>query len=140
MIIGYGRTSTVEQTAGLDAQIRDLKAAGAEKLFTEQTSSIGTRQVLEAAIDFAREGDVLVVTKLDRLARSVADLASIICRLDGKKVSLRILAMGGGMLDTARPDRPLDGQYVGRGRTIRTRTNAGTSARRHSEGEERGPL
>jgi len=71
MIIGYGRTSTIEQVAGLQAQIRDLKAAGAEKLFSENVSSVATRKQLEAAIEFAREGDTSVVTKIDRLARSI---------------------------------------------------------------------
>ena len=113
MIIGYGRTSTVEQTAGLDAQVRDLKAAGVEKLFQEQTSSIGPRGVLDAAMDFARDGDVLIVTKLDRLARSVADLASIIRRLDEKGVSLRILTMGGGTVDTATPTGRLTVNMLG---------------------------
>ena len=77
MLVGYARTSTVEQQAGLEAQGRDLKAAGVEKLFSEQTSALGPRRALEQAIDFAREGDAIVVTKLDRLARSVADLVRI---------------------------------------------------------------
>jgi DNA invertase Pin-like site-specific DNA recombinase len=47
MIIGYGRTSTIEQVAGLEAQIRDLKAAGAEKLFRENVSSVAPRQQLK---------------------------------------------------------------------------------------------
>jgi DNA invertase Pin-like site-specific DNA recombinase len=76
MIVGYGRTSTVEQVAGLQAQIRDLKAAGVEKLFRENVSSGAPRKRLEAAIDFAREGDTLVVTKIDRLARSVRHLCN----------------------------------------------------------------
>jgi DNA invertase Pin-like site-specific DNA recombinase len=71
MLIGYARTSTLEQEAGLEAQLRDLKAVGCEKLFQEQTSSVGPRQALEMAIGFTREGDTLAVTKLDRLARSV---------------------------------------------------------------------
>lgn len=100
MIIGYARTSTTEQIAGLEAQERDLKAAGAERLFQEQTSSVGERAELEAAMDFAREGDALVVTKLDRLARSVGHLAELVKRLEQKKVSLRILGMG---VDTATP-------------------------------------
>jgi DNA invertase Pin-like site-specific DNA recombinase len=57
MIISYGRTSTIEQVAGLEAQIRDLKAAGAEKLFRENVSSVAPRQQLEAAIEIARERD-----------------------------------------------------------------------------------
>ena len=81
MVIGYGRTSTIEQVAGLEAQIRDLKAAGAEKLFRENVSSVAPRKQLEAAIEFARELDILVVTKIDRLARSVRHLCEIVgCR------------------------------------------------------------
>src|ERR1019366_6834335 len=98
MIIGYGRTSTIEQIAGLEAQIRDLKAAaGAEKLFRENVSSVAPRKQLEAAIEFAREGDTLVVTKIDRLARSVRHLCEIVDRLQAKGVALRILNMN---LDT----------------------------------------
>jgi hypothetical protein len=61
VIIGYGRTSTIEQVAGLEGQIRDLKAAGAEKLFQENVSSVAPRKQLEAAIEFAREGDTLLL-------------------------------------------------------------------------------
>lgn len=100
MIIGYARTSTLEQEAGFDAQVRDLKAAGCERLFAEQISSVAQRAQLEAAIDFAREGDTLVVTKLDRLARSMLDLMNIKARLDAKGIELRILAMS---LDTSTP-------------------------------------
>ena len=100
MIVGYARTSTVDQAAGFDAQIRELKEAGCEKLFQEQVSSIGKRGQLEAAIDFIREGDVLVVTKLDRLARSVSDLMGIIQKLEAKAVGLRILNLG---MDTHTP-------------------------------------
>jgi DNA invertase Pin-like site-specific DNA recombinase len=100
MIIGYARTSTVEQLAGFDAQVRDLTAAGCERLFTEQVSSVAQRDQLEAAIDFAREGDTIVVTKLDRLARSMLDLMTIKARLDTKGIELRILAMN---LDTSTP-------------------------------------
>lgn len=100
MIIGYARTSTLEQAAGLEAQVRDLKAAGCEKLFTEQVSSIAQRAQLEAALDFAREGDVLVVTKLDRLARSMGNLMDIVRLLERKGVGLQILAIN---LDTTTP-------------------------------------
>jgi len=97
MLIGYARTSTVEQRAGFDAQIAALKEAGCQKVFQEQVSSVGARRQLDAAVDFAREGDILVVTKLDRLARSVANLLEIVAKLQGKGVALRILGMG---LDT----------------------------------------
>jgi DNA invertase Pin-like site-specific DNA recombinase len=98
MRIGYARTSTIDQVAGLDAQKRDLEAAGVKKLFKEQISSAAPRVQLEALIDFAREGDVLIVTKLDRLARSVRDLMAIVDRLAAKGVGLRILALD---LDTS---------------------------------------
>ncbi|ACK51034.1 Resolvase domain protein [Methylocella silvestris BL2] len=100
MIVGYARTSTIEQQAGLEAQVRDLKAAGAERLFQEQTSSVGPRKELEDALGFLREGDVLIVTKLDRLARSVANLGDIVGKLENKGVSLRIIGLG---LDTSTP-------------------------------------
>ena len=100
VIVGYARTSTTEQQAGLQAQERDLKKAGCKKVYQEQTSATGPRQTLAQAMDFVREGDILVVTKLDRLARSVADLVSITERLKTKKVALRILDMN---LDTKTP-------------------------------------
>jgi len=100
-IVGYARTSTTDQKAGLEGQLRDLKAAGCTKLFQEEVSSVGgKRQELERAIDYLREGDVLVVTKLDRLARSVADLVAITERLREKGVALRVLGMD---LDTSSP-------------------------------------
>jgi DNA invertase Pin-like site-specific DNA recombinase len=110
MIVGYARTSTVEQLAGLEAQERDLHVAGVEKLFTEQTSSVGARANLDAAIDFVREGDTFVVTKIDRLARSVADLCAIVARIERKGASLRILAMN---LDTASPTGKLMLNVIG---------------------------
>lgn len=103
MLVGYARTSTADQVAGLDAQERDLRAAGVEKLFAERVSSVAPRAQLEAALDFVREGDTLIVTKLDRLARSTADLLGIVARLDVKGVGLKVLAMGGGELDTRTP-------------------------------------
>jgi DNA invertase Pin-like site-specific DNA recombinase len=65
-------------------------------------SSVGARRQLEAALDYVREGDTLVVTKLDRLARSVTDLLTIVGRLEAKKVDLRVLSMSGTQtLDTS---------------------------------------
>jgi DNA invertase Pin-like site-specific DNA recombinase len=100
MLLGYGRTSTVDQDAGLEAQQRELAAAGSTKIFAEQVSSVGNRPELDAALDYLREGDVLVCTKLDRLARSVRDLLAILDRIEAKGASLRILAMN---LDTGTP-------------------------------------
>lgn len=91
MLVGYARTSTADQVAGLDAQKRDLEAYGVTKLFVERTSSIGERVELAKALDYIRDGDTFVVTKLDRLARSVLDLLSIVDRIKAKGASLRIL-------------------------------------------------
>lgn len=88
MLIGYARTSTLDQDAGFEAQLRDLTAQGCEKLFQEQVSSLAPRKQLEAALEFARHGDTLVVTKLDRLARSVVHLGKIIGTLEAKGVAL----------------------------------------------------
>ena len=77
MLVGYGRTSTTDQQAGLEAQERDLRAAGCEEIFVEQISSVTVqRPKLEQALTFARKGDVVVVTKPDRLARSTAGTAT----------------------------------------------------------------
>ena len=102
MLVGYARTSTVEQDAGLEAQQRDLAALGCEKVFAEHVSSVARRDVLQQALEFVREGDTLVVTKLDRLARSTADLLALVGRLEARMVGLRVLSMGGGAesLDT----------------------------------------
>src|SRR5215472_8886423 len=100
MIVGYARTSTLEQVAGFEAQLRELTAAGAEKVFQEQVSSIAARAQLEAALDFVREGDAFMVCKLDRLARSTQHLLTITERLKAKRVALRVLNLG---LDTSTP-------------------------------------
>lgn len=102
MLIGYARTSTLDQKASIEAQARDLTAAGCEKLFSEQVSSVdmGSREQLAQALDFIREGDALVVTKLDRLARSVGHLLTIMDTIKAKGADLRILNMG---IDTATP-------------------------------------
>lgn len=94
MIIGYARTSTMEQKSGLEAQLRDLQAAGAEKTFHESVSSVAERPQLHAALDYIRDGDTLLVTKLDRLARSISDLLSIINQVRTKGAQLRILNLG----------------------------------------------
>lgn len=94
MKIGYARTSTLEQVAGFDAQIEELNNLGCDKIFQEQVSSVAQRDELNQAIDFVRDGDVLVVTKLDRLARSISHLWTIIETLESKNVGLRVLDLG----------------------------------------------
>ncbi|MES0094586.1 recombinase family protein [Mesorhizobium sp. M0030] len=111
MLVGYCRTSSIEQMAGYQAQLRDLKLQGCEKVFSEQVSSVNSnRPELERAIDFARESDVLVVTRLDRLARSVSDLSQIVARLEAKQVGLKILDMN---IDTTSPTGRLLMNLVG---------------------------
>lgn len=101
MLIGYCRVSTLDQQAGYEAQLRDLQLEGCEKVFSEQVSSVNARRAeLERAIEFVREGDTLVVTRLDRLARSVADWCQIVARLEAKNVGLKILNIN---VDTATP-------------------------------------
>lgn len=100
MEVGYARTSTVEQVSGFDAQVAELERIGCSKIFKEQVSSIGKREQLNTALEFVRDGDVFVVTKLDRLARSVFHLCEIVEMLDTKHVSLRILNIN---LDTGTP-------------------------------------
>src|SRR3954453_13960767 len=107
MIIGYGRTSTTDQAAGLESQERDLKAAGATKVFTEQVSSVAQRAKLTECLAFLREGDVLMVTKPDRLARSTAELLAIEADLSKRGVGLVVLSMGGERLDTRNPTSKL---------------------------------
>ena len=100
MIIGYARTSTVDQIAGFEAQLRELAAADCEETFQKQVSSVAERIQLNAALEYVREGDIFVVAKLDRLARSVADLMTILQTLERKRVGVRILNLG---MDTQTP-------------------------------------
>lgn len=98
--IGYARTSTSDQIAGLEAQVAELAAAGIDRLFKEQVSSVAERAQLDAAILYSRDGDSFVVTKLDRLARSVSGLVAIADQLKAKGVTLRILSPD---IDTSTP-------------------------------------
>jgi DNA invertase Pin-like site-specific DNA recombinase len=107
MLIGYARTSTVEQAAGLEAQLAALRKEGCKKVFQERVSSIVQRDQLEAALDFAREGDTFVVTKMDRLARSTQHLLQIVQGLEEKGVALRILDFKGDKVDTHSPQGKL---------------------------------
>jgi DNA invertase Pin-like site-specific DNA recombinase len=109
-VIGYARTSTLHQDAGLDAQLRQLDALGCAKVFSEQVSSVGERERLTTALEYVREGDTFVVTKLDRLARSVAHLVEITAELRRKGVALKIVDMG---VDTGTPTGRLFLNIVG---------------------------
>lgn len=107
MLVGYARTSTSDQDAGLKAQLRDLNAACCTKLFRERVSSVSRRAALTECLAFLREGDVLMVTKPDRLARSASELLSIEADLAKRCIGLVILSMGGQQLDTRNPTSKL---------------------------------
>lgn len=81
-LISYARTSTADQSAGLNSQIRDLLAAGCAKVFREQVSSVGERAELDRALAYLRGGDTLVVCKVDELARSTVGLWAIVKELE----------------------------------------------------------
>ena len=93
-VIGYGRTSTCDQDAGLECQIAELKAAGCTRVFSEQVSSVdAARPQLQAALQFLRDGDEFVCTKPDRLARSTTELLRIVEELTERGVRVRLLSM-----------------------------------------------
>lgn len=98
MLVGYARVSTAHQS--LDVQVEQLAAHNVEKIFQEQVSgkSASNRPQLRAALDFCREGDTFLVTRLDRFARSAQDLHNIVAALTAKGVGFRCLQQGG--LDT----------------------------------------
>lgn len=98
--VGYARTSTSDQRAGLQAQIEELERAGCHRVFHEHASAFGRRPQLDAALDWVRSQDTLVVTKPDRLARNVSDLLTLVEVLRRREVTLRILSMN---LDTSNP-------------------------------------
>jgi DNA invertase Pin-like site-specific DNA recombinase len=91
MIIGYARVSTDGQT--LDAQQAALKAAGAERVFAEKVSGVVTdRKALGRAVAALEPGDVLVVTRLDRLARSTRDLLNVLATVAERGAGFRSIA------------------------------------------------
>jgi DNA invertase Pin-like site-specific DNA recombinase len=100
MLIGYARVSTLDQNPAL--QVDALKAAGCERVFTEKASGAQRdRPMLSAALDHLREGDVLVVWKLDRLARSMRQLLDTVENLAVRKVGFRCLTAA---IDTTTPE------------------------------------
>jgi DNA invertase Pin-like site-specific DNA recombinase len=89
--IGYARVSSYGQS--LELQKEKLNSASVDRVFSEKQSArtADDRQELQLCLDYVRDGDVLVVTKLDRLARSTRDLLNIANKLEKKKVSLVVL-------------------------------------------------
>ena len=90
MIYGYARVSTDGQS--VDAQVKQLRDAGAEKVFRETASGVRSdRAQLRRALDQLDKGDVLIVTRLDRLARSTRDLLNTVAAITAKKAGFRSL-------------------------------------------------
>lgn len=86
MKIGYARVSTAAQN--LDMQVSALVDAGCEKIYTEKVSGVGDRTELKTALEFLRDGDSLVIYKLDRLGRNMKDLLATIEQLQQKNICL----------------------------------------------------
>lgn len=131
MLIGYARVSTDDQN--LNLQHDALKNSGCERIFDDQiTGSKIQRPGLEAALEFAREGDVLVVWRLDRLSRSLKDLIEMVALLDSRKIGLRSLHE---LIDTSSSSGKLIFHIFGalaefERNLIRERTHAGLQAAR----------
>ncbi len=93
-LVGYARVSSSGQS--LEVQVDQLKQAGCEKIFAEKRSGTTTdgREQLDLALSYVRDGDVFIVTRLDRLARSIVDLRKTIDHLTVKEVGFRCLQQG----------------------------------------------
>lgn len=97
MIVGYARVSTTGQN--LDGQLEQLTAVGCEKIFKEKASGADSqRPELASMLDYVREGDQVVVAKLDRIARSTKNFLEIVEALEGKGVPFKVLNLN---LDTS---------------------------------------
>jgi DNA invertase Pin-like site-specific DNA recombinase len=100
MLIGYARTSITDQQASFDVQLVELETYGCERTLKEQVSAVASRGELVRAIDMLREGDKLVVTKLDRLARNVMHMGELLQQIETKGAGLVILSLGSETVDT----------------------------------------
>ncbi len=107
MIIGYARTSTTDQTAGLAAQERDLTRRRRRTRVLRTGVQRGIPRQAGRVPGLPADGDVLMVTKPDRLARSTAELLTIEADLSKRGIGLMVLSMGGERLDTRNPTSKL---------------------------------
>lgn len=106
MKVGYARVSTHGQD--LQAQIEMLKAEGCEDIYSEKfTGTTSKRPKFQEMLDSLKEGDTLVVTKLDRFARSTIDALTTVKLLEEKDVDFIVLNMGGNRVDTTTPNGKL---------------------------------
>lgn len=131
MLIGYARVSTGDQNT--DGQHDALTAAGCGRIFTDRASGkLAQRPELDKMLDYARAGDMIVITKLDRLGRSVRHLLELAALLDSRRINLRVLNLG---IDTSTPSGKLTFVILGgvaefERDLIRERTNEGLAAAR----------
>lgn len=131
MLIGYVRVSTIEQN--VDLQIDELQKAGCEKIFRDKVSGVKTeRPGLQEALEFLREGDSLVVWRLDRLGRSLKHLIETVGELEERGIGFRSLQES---IDTTTSGGRLIFHIFGalaefERNLIRERTMAGLSAAR----------
>lgn len=109
-VVGYARVSSLGQS--LDVQLDKLNAAGCTKIYQEKVSGTSTdgRTQLALMLDYVRDGDTVIITKLDRMGRSLADLLDIVNQLEAKQVSLRVLDQS---LDTGSAQGRLMFQMLG---------------------------
>src|SRR3982751_2274026 len=129
MLVGYARVSTADQN--LDMQIDALNGAGCDRVFTDcQSGSRSIRPGLSEALSHLREGDTLVVWKLDRLGRTVVQLIDMVNALAAKRIGFRSLTNG---IDTGTPHgrfffHVMAGLAEMERELIRERTRAGLDA------------
>ncbi len=85
-LVGYARVSTTDQD--LSIQLETLQSAGCKKIFSEKMSGTQKkgRTKLEACLDYLREGDTLIVTRVDRLSRSLRDLQNLVYELKDQNI------------------------------------------------------
>ncbi|MDR1926305.1 MAG: recombinase family protein [Endomicrobium sp.] len=131
MLVGYSRVSTNDQS--LDSQIDQLKKVGCERIFTDIVSgSKSERKNLTEMLDFVREGDTIVVCRLDRLGRGLKDLIDIITFLEKREINFKSISES---MDTSTSTGKLLFHVAGafaefERNIIRERTNAGLASAR----------
>lgn len=128
--IGYARVSTLDQN--LEMQLDELQKVGCSKVFKEKSSSVKKRPEFEKCLEYLREGDTLVVWKLDRLGRTTKKLLELIDDLKERNINLQIITLG---VDTSTAAGRLfftmmAGLAEMERELIRERTNAGLKAAR----------
>src|SRR6266446_1964528 len=131
MIYGYARVST--DGLSVTAEVAELRKHGAGKVFREVASGAKTdRAQLRRVLDVLDAGDVLTVTRLDRLARSTRDLLNTLAAITGKKAGFK--SLGDTWADTTTSHGRIDAHRAWRAGGVRARPNPRTNGRRPSAG------